>query len=112
LFEVERVLLYPRIQSRFDINSMESARLTQDLAGVSQLVEPVVTSPLIGQDPPDDYVLYTAAAGRSDVLCTGNVRHFAGLEVERFCVSRGIRVMSDVEALRDVRRQCPTTLLR
>jgi hypothetical protein len=87
LFEVERVLLYPRIQ-------------------------PVVTSPLIGQDPPDDYVLYTAAAGRSDVLCTGNVRHFAGLEVERFCVSRGIRVMSDVEALRDVRRQCPTTLLR
>jgi len=102
LFEVERVLLYPRLQSRFRISPEEALRFTQKLGSSSQLVDPIVAQPLIGEDPADDYVLYTAAAGHADILCTLNARHFDGAEVRSFCASRGIRIMTDVEALREL----------
>jgi hypothetical protein len=56
----------------------------------------------VRDDPADDYVIYTAAEGNADVLCTLNTRHFAAPEVQEFCASKGIRVMTDVEALRTV----------
>ena len=66
------------------------------------MVEPVIVRPLVLSDPADDPVLYTAADGEADVLCTGNVRHFATLEVQNFCVARGIRVLTDVAVLREL----------
>ena len=51
LDEVERVLLYPRLQARYQIAASEAARFTQNLA---------------------DPILYTAADGKADVLCTWN----------------------------------------
>lgn len=104
LFEVERVLLYPRIQSRYRITALEAARLAQNFGEVSQLVEPRIARRLVRDDPADDYVIYTAAEGKADVLCTLNTRHFAAPEVQEFCSSKGIRVMTDVEALRTVLR--------
>jgi putative PIN family toxin of toxin-antitoxin system len=102
LFELERVLLYPRIQSRYRITPLEAARLAQNLGNASQLVEPRISRRLVRDDPADDYVIYTAAEGNADVLCTLNTRHFAAPEVREFCTSKGIRVMTDVEALRSV----------
>jgi putative PIN family toxin of toxin-antitoxin system len=102
LDEVERVLRYPRIQKRYRITPAEAARFTTVLAEASHLVDPVITAPVVLSDPADDAVLYTAADGDADVLCTGNLRHFAAPGVQEFCAARGIRIMTDVQALRDL----------
>jgi putative PIN family toxin of toxin-antitoxin system len=100
LEEVERVLLYPRIQARYRITTAEAARFAENLADAADLVEPVIDRAVILSDPADDPVLYTAVDGRADILCTQNIRHFATAEVRSFCAERGIRVMTDLEALR------------
>lgn len=107
LDEVERVLLYPRLQVRYRITASEAARFTGNLAEVAHMVEPVIIRPLVQSDPADDPVLYTAADGRADVLCTRNIRHFDGAEVQRFCAARGIRIMTDLAILRDLLEQGP-----
>ena len=65
LDEVERVLLYPRIQSRYQITLEEATRFTATLAAASHLVEPIMIEPVVLSDPDDDAVLYTAADGRA-----------------------------------------------
>jgi putative PIN family toxin of toxin-antitoxin system len=102
LDEVERVLLYPRLQARYRISATEAARFTGNLADVAHLVEPVIVRPLLLSDPTDDAILYTAADGRANILCTRNIRHFDSIEAQRFCAARGIRVMTDLDVLRDV----------
>jgi putative PIN family toxin of toxin-antitoxin system len=102
LEEVERVLLYPRIQARYRVTVEEAGRFVANLAEASHLVEPVIRERLILSDPEDDAVLYTAAEGKADVLCTRNVRHFESPEVGRFCAERGIRIMTDLELLAEL----------
>ena len=102
LGEVERVLLYPRIQARYRITAGEAARFTGNLADAAHLVEPVIFKPVVLSDPADDPVLYTAADGAADVLCTRNTRHFSSPAVEAFCAEHGIRVMTDLDILREL----------
>jgi putative PIN family toxin of toxin-antitoxin system len=102
LDEVERVLLYPRLQARYQIKASEAARFTGNLAEAAHMVEPVIVRPLVLSDPADDAVLYTAADGNADVLCTRNMRHFDAPEVQSFCVARGIRVMTDLDVLQEL----------
>lgn len=47
-------------------------------------------------------MLYTAAEGAADVLCTRNIRHFSAPEVRSFCSEGGIRVMTDLDALAEL----------
>jgi len=49
-----------------------------------------------------DAVLYPAAAGKADVLCTRNIRHFDVPEVQDFCSAHGIRVLTDLDVLREL----------
>jgi hypothetical protein len=79
----------------------EAARFTANLADVAHMVEPVTARPLVLSDPADDSVLYTAADGRAEILCTRNIRHFDVAEVQDFCAARGIRIMTDLEVLRE-----------
>jgi putative PIN family toxin of toxin-antitoxin system len=102
LDEVERVLLYRRMQARYQITVNEAARFTRNLADAAHMVEPVIVRPVVLSDPADDTVLYTAADGKADVLCTRNLRHFAPANVQQFCAVHGIRVMTDLEVLRDL----------
>ena len=102
LDEVKRVLLYPRLQARYQLTASEAARFTQNLADVAHMVEPVIVRPLVLSDPADDPILYTAADGKADVLCTRNIRHFDVAEVQSFCATRGIRVMTDLDILREL----------
>ena len=101
LDEVERVLLYPRLQTRYRITIDEVARFTDNLANAALVVEPTVVMPIILSDPADDPVLYTAADGAAEVLCTLNTRHFSTSAAQVFCKEHGIRVMTDIEALRE-----------
>jgi predicted nucleic acid-binding protein len=66
LDEVERVLLYPRLQARYQVTASEAARFTQNLADVAHMVEPVIVRPLVLSDPADDPISYTAADGKAD----------------------------------------------
>jgi predicted nucleic acid-binding protein len=102
LDEFQRVLLYPRIQSRYHITSREIARFADNLAQAAHLIEPTIVKPLAELDPDDDPVLYTAAEGQADILCTRNIRHFASPAVKRFCDEHGIRVMTDTDVLREL----------
>jgi predicted nucleic acid-binding protein len=108
LDEVERVLLYPPLQARYQITAGEAARFTGNLADVAHMVEPAIIRPLVLSDPADDPVLYTAADGKADVLCTRNIRHFDLDEVRSFCAARGIRVMTDLDVLRNLLEQGET----
>src|SRR6266571_4644147 len=73
------------------------------------MVEPLIVRPIVLSDPADDPVLYTAADGKADILYTRNIRHFQAVEVRSFCVTRGIRVMTDLDILRDLLEAGPTT---
>jgi putative PIN family toxin of toxin-antitoxin system len=68
LDEVEPVLLYPRLQARYQITAAEATRFTENLADAADMVEPVIVRPVALSDPSDDFVLYTAADGKADVL--------------------------------------------
>jgi predicted nucleic acid-binding protein len=100
--DVVRVLLYPRLQARYRITASEAARFTGNLAAAAQMIEPVILQPLVLSDPADDPVLYTASDGAVDVLCTRNLRHFEAPSVRSFCEARGIRVMTDIDALKEL----------
>jgi putative PIN family toxin of toxin-antitoxin system len=102
LDEVERVLLYPRLQARYQITASEAARFTGNLADVADMVEPAIVKPLVLSDPTDDAVLYTAADGKADVLCTRNTRHFDTIDVRNFCAMCGLRVMTDLDVLHEL----------
>ena len=112
LDEVERVLLYPRLQARYRITASEAVRFTGNLADVAHMVEPAIVRPLVLSDPTDDAVLYTAADGKADVLCTRNIRHFDPADAQSFCAACGIRVMTDLGVLRDVLEHGPHGGLR
>ena len=102
LDEVERVLMYPRLRERYGITPAEAARFAGTLADAAHLVEPRIVEPVVLSDPDDDPVLYTAADGNADILCTLNAKHFTAPLVLNFCTQRGIRVMTDVEVLREL----------
>ena len=57
---------------------------------------------MVLSDPDDDAVLYTAADGRADILCTRNSRHFSSTTVRSFCERHKIRVMTDLEVLQEL----------
>src|SRR5713101_8292621 len=61
----------------------------------SDLADPVVHTPVVLTDPNDDPAVYTAVAGRAEVLCTLD-RDFYTHQVISFCGERGIEVMNDV----------------
>jgi putative PIN family toxin of toxin-antitoxin system len=97
LDEVQRVLLYPRIQARYRISADDIVEFVGNLAEIAHLIEPTIVTPLVQLDPADDPVLYTAADGKADVLCTRNIRHFDSPAVKRFCDEHGIRLMTDID---------------
>lgn len=104
LDELERVLMYPRIQARYSITPHEAAAFASRLGEAAYMVEPVILEPVIPFDPDDDPVLYTAADGNAEILCTLNTKHFGTPEAAAFCGVRGIRILTDVELLRELRK--------
>lgn len=102
LTEVRRVLLYARVRDRYGLGPEKVELYLHDVRRSAEMVEPFVTRPVVLSDPADDMVLYTAVEGQADVLCTGNLRHFGTPGVRQFCAEHGIRVMTDVEVLREM----------
>ena len=70
LDEVSRVLAYPRLQSRWGLSEERIQAHVNRLAAVSEIVKTAAGDPVVSGDPDDDFVVYTAIAGRADALCT------------------------------------------
>jgi len=99
LNETARVLRYPRMQGLYKLTEKDISEHVELLRARSDLVDPVVHTPLVVADPNDDPVIYTAVVGRADVLCAMD-RDFYIPQVVSFCRERGIEIMNDVELLR------------
>jgi putative PIN family toxin of toxin-antitoxin system len=102
LTETARVLRYPRLRKLYPLTENEISEHIERLRARSDLVDPVVHTPVVLADPNDDPVIYTAVAGRADVLCAMD-RDFYTAAVVTFCQEHGIEIMSDVELLQKIR---------
>jgi uncharacterized protein len=98
LQETARVLRYPRVQKLYPLTSDDIMEHIEFLRARSDLVAPVVLSPVVLADPNDDPVIYTAVAGRADVLCAMD-RDFYAPDVVTFCREQGIEIMNDIQLL-------------
>ena len=102
LNETARVLRYPRLQNLYKLAAEDIAEHVQLLRSRADLVTPTLYKPIVLADPNDDPVVYTAVAGRADVLCALD-RDFYAANVVSFCQERGLAIMNDAELLRKLR---------
>jgi len=103
LTEVLRVLGYPRIRTRTTITDEDAGQFVDDLQRVAEIIEVDVPETPLSTDPDDDPVVALAVAGRAEVLCTLD-RHFRQPAVAAYCSQHGVRVLSDVELLGELRK--------
>jgi putative PIN family toxin of toxin-antitoxin system len=99
LNETRRVLHYPRMQDLYKLSNQDISEHIDLLRERSDLIDPIVYTPVVLADPNDDPVIYTAVAGRSDILCAMD-RDFYAPAVVAFCGQRGIEIINDVELLK------------
>jgi putative PIN family toxin of toxin-antitoxin system len=99
LDELARVLRYPRLLARHGLSEQEIEEHIEYLRQIAELVDSVVGEPVVLNDPDDDPVIYTAVAGRADVLCTRD-RDFFQPDVVAFCQDQNIAVMDEIDLLR------------
>lgn len=94
-------LALPRIQRRHALPESRIQGYCLALRTVSIHVSPAQGPPIVPGDPEDDLIVYTAVAGRADVICTWD-QHLYQPDVLAFCRRRGIRVCRDVDLLEDL----------
>ncbi|HEX5481749.1 MAG TPA: putative toxin-antitoxin system toxin component, PIN family [Terriglobia bacterium] len=98
LQELGRVLTYPKLLKHSRLTSVDVAEYLEYLAGISVLVDPLPVPAHILRDRTDEPILGTALAGKADVLCTLDADFFDE-NVRQFSVTKGIRILTDVELL-------------
>jgi|SRR5579872_1214221 len=102
LKESARVLRYPRMQNLYKLSDEDISEHIDLLRERSDLVDPIVHTPVVLADPNDDPVVYTAVAGGADILCAMD-KDFYRPQVIDFCRQSGIKIMNDVELLKTLR---------
>jgi len=103
LTEVQRVLNYPHVQTRWALPAEVIAQYVFFLQDVGSLVDLPKAFPAVVSDPDDDLVLQTAIVGRADVICSRDGA-FRFENVERVCATHGIRIVDDISLLHELRR--------
>lgn len=97
LGELARVLAYPKLAAIFD----DSAALVAAVAGAADTVDPAEHVTVLA-DEPDNRVLEAAAAGRADLIVTGDK---AMLELGSF---RGIPIVSAAQFVAQLQQRGQT----
>lgn len=103
LDELTRVLGYPRLRAIHGLDDAGILQYVQDVEAASMLV--AITTPgvtAVQADPDDNAVIATATAGQAEVICTRD-RHFRQQDVIDYCSQHGIRILDDVELLKELR---------
>lgn len=104
LTEVERTLKAPRLRQRHQLDDAAIERFIRALELLADIVVvPVGPPPVVVGDPLDDHVVFTAEEYRADVICTRD-RHLFHPSVLAYCSRRGIRILTDLELLAELRQ--------
>lgn len=105
LAELDRILRYPRLRRVHGFSDDQIVRFVTETQFIGVLADPQESAILavVPGDPNDDPIVATAIKGRADVICTLD-SDLQEPEVLRYCNERGIRIMSDVDILRELRR--------
>jgi putative PIN family toxin of toxin-antitoxin system len=102
LSELNRVLRYPRLLALHRFDDVAILNYVADIRALSLVVEISDVTPVMSNDPDDDPIIATAVVGHADRLCSCD-RHFRRSEVHDYCDSFGIRVVTDLELLSELR---------
>jgi putative PIN family toxin of toxin-antitoxin system len=104
LTELSEVLRYERLRRLHGLDDEEIDRFIAALQADALMVE--VDRPtgiaIVTSDPDDDPIVATAVIGRAEYLCSLD-RHFFAPEVQAYCAQHGVRVVTDVEFLAQLR---------
>ncbi len=106
LAELARILQYPRVRALHGLDDAGIQAYLQAIQTGALVVRPASPPPVRTQDPADDVVIAAAVAGGAEVLCTWD-RHFFDAPVQSACAAHGIRVLKDVDLLRELRALSP-----
>ncbi len=104
LVELARILQYPRVRALHGLDDAGIQAFVQSVQAGSLVVSPATPPPIRTQDPDDDTVIATAVAGLAEVICTWD-RHLLDPSIQAACATLGIRVLKDVDLLRELRGQ-------
>ncbi len=104
LQEVEDVLQRPRLRQyhQFDDERIRTIILDFDRVATRVVIGDPPPTPLVKRDPNDDSVILTAIAGEADIICTRDA-DLLDADTRQFCGQRGIRLMTDIELLAELR---------
>jgi putative PIN family toxin of toxin-antitoxin system len=104
LSELSRALGYPRLRRVHGLDDAGIRQHVDDLQTVALVVNPPagVHVGIVAHDPEDNPIVVTAIEGQAEVICTldHHVRH---ADVRTFCSKHGIRILSDVELIQELR---------
>jgi len=100
--ELVRVLQYERVRAQARLTDAEIDSFVNDLRELAVLVTLPDSVPAVASDPDDNMVVATAVTGGADVICTRD-RHIRHPVVQAYCATFGIRVLTEVELLNELR---------
>lgn len=100
--EVSEVLHYDRVRRQANLTDDEIAEFIELLNNLCEMAVPAKPFPAIAGDPDDDLIIATAVHGRADAICTRD-RHLRHRLVRAYCATFGIRVLTELELLAELR---------
>jgi uncharacterized protein len=108
IFELSRVLRYPRVAAMHGLDDAGIDTFVAAVQSMGLIVIPATAVPtaVVSSDPKDDAIVASAVDGQAEVLCTLD-RHLRDPAVLAYCAQRGIRVLSDIELLNELRQTNP-----
>lgn len=104
LTELANTLQYPRVRALHGLDDAGIQGYLQSVHQASTAVTPVSPPPITTHDPDDDLIIATAIAGQAEVICTWD-QHFFHPAVQAACAAHGIRILNDIDLLRELRAQ-------
>lgn len=97
----------PQVRVAFQLTDDQLTQFLTHLHHTVEFIElPDTSIATVPHDPKDVPVLLAAIAGRADVICSRD-RHLLHAEVLAACRAHGIRVLSDLELLHELRSVPP-----
>lgn len=108
LTELSRVLKYPRMRELHGADDAGIDEYIRDLQQAACVVAPAepLNPPLVTNDPDDDAVIAAALAGAATVICTRD-RHLLHTDVRAQCAGIGIKILTELELLAQIRGNRP-----
>ena len=104
MMELADVLSLPRLRTALGLNEDETLQFISTIRQIANIVPlPATTPAYVPDDPKDAALVQTAILGKADVICTLD-RHLLHPQVLALCQAHGIRVMSDIDLLNQLRQ--------